>query len=91
MAREYAIKVGIPLMVGVAHWKALGRVAGPTRNKAMVDMCNIDLCLAFPGGAGTANCRSLAETAGINVIDVIEAFLGMIRVAHESIGKDSSS
>ncbi len=91
MARDYATKMGIPLMVGVAHWKALGRVAGPTRNKAMVEMCHIDLCLAFPGGVGTANCRSLAEVSGINVIDVSEAYVGMIRIAHDSIGKDSSS
>lgn len=29
-------------------------------------------CLAFPGGQGTANCRRLAQQAGIPVIDIKE-------------------
>lgn len=72
-ARHYASSHGIPLLVGHANWTYHGPSAGPKRNKAMVDVCRIDLCLAFPGGRGTKSCCDSAVSAGIMVIQVADA------------------
>lgn len=52
-----------------------GRHAGPERNAKMVRLTRIiseafahpALCLAFPGGSGTADCIRRARAAGIEV------------------------
>jgi predicted Rossmann-fold nucleotide-binding protein len=44
--------------------------AGNYRNQEMVDS-GADLCLVFPGGTGTADCRRRAEDAGIPVEDIL--------------------
>jgi hypothetical protein len=56
----------------VANWTLHGRVAGPLRNRQMVES-GADLCLAFPYGEsrGTRGCMQLAEAAGIPV-EVVE-------------------
>jgi YspA, cpYpsA-related SLOG family len=52
------------------NWRLLGRAAGPARNTAMVTY-GADECVAFfqPGAAnaGTLDCSSKAEAAGIPV------------------------
>ena len=45
--------------------------AGFDRNQVMVDLASI--CLAFPGGGGTADCRERALLRGLLVIDVGES------------------
>lgn len=56
-----------------ARWGALGRGAGPVRNKKMLDALmerwdgHIQV-VCFPGGAGTANCCESARARGIDVI-----------------------
>lgn len=66
----------------VADWQNLGTSAGPRRNVAMVrhalwlrdesapESLKV-LCLAAPGGRGTADCVRRARTAGIEVREVL--------------------
>lgn len=49
-----------------ADWKRHGRAAGPIRNAEMA-AAGADMCLAFPGGRGTADMVRRAEAAGIPV------------------------
>lgn len=49
-----------------ADWDTHGRAAGPIRNQQMADS-GADVCLAFPGGRGTADMVRRAEAAGIPV------------------------
>ena len=59
----------------VANWDKNGKVAGPIRNKRMVDFVSErdgkKLCLSFwkdgQLNAGTRNCVALAQEAGIEV------------------------
>jgi hypothetical protein len=52
----------------LADWKGLGNIAGPARNKEMVDS-GADLCIAlhrsFAKSKGTKNCILHALNAGI--------------------------
>lgn len=68
---DYAQQHGISTREYRADWKRHGRYAGPLRNQRMVDS-GVDLCLAFPGGAGTRNCIRCAREAGVEVIRVRE-------------------
>lgn len=49
-----------------ANWAKHGKAAGPIRNQEMID-AGADIVLAFPGGAGTADCVRRARAAGIPV------------------------
>jgi hypothetical protein len=51
-----------------AHWETHGKMAGPIRNKKMVDL-GADIVYAFPRGEarGTMNCVWYAMKAGIPV------------------------
>ena len=53
-----------------ADWDRYGNGAGPVRNREMVEAGAL-LCLAFPLGEspGTKGCMSLADAAGIPVIE----------------------
>lgn len=51
-----------------ADWKRHGKAAGPIRNQRMIDEGKPNVCVAFPGGRGTADMVSRAEAAGIPVI-----------------------
>lgn len=74
LAKEWAIEEGFshePFPVTHEEWKRLGPRAGPLRNQRMVDaLPKPVLCIAFPGGRGTADCVSRARAAGIPVIEV---------------------
>lgn len=67
LAGEFAAAAGIQEIVFQADWKTNGRSAGPIRNQRMLDEAKPDLVLAFPGGRGTADMVSRAETAGVKV------------------------
>lgn len=54
-----------------ADWAKLGRAAGPIRNQQMITS-GADAVFAFPGGRGTANCVSLAKSAGLPVLHVAD-------------------
>lgn len=52
-----------------ADWGRFGKAAGPIRNQEMAD-AGADLCIAFPGGRGTADMKDRARKAGIPVLEV---------------------
>lgn len=69
-ARAYAHNNSLPLDTVEADWQKHGRAAGPIRNKAMLLKHPGAIVVAFPGGAGTANCVSQAKAMGRLVIRV---------------------
>jgi hypothetical protein len=68
LAREWARDSGLELTVFEADWKRYGAIAGPLRNKQMLDDFQPDFLLAFPGGAGTYDCTRAAKLRRIPVI-----------------------
>ncbi|WP_366108327.1 DUF2493 domain-containing protein [uncultured Brevundimonas sp.] len=60
----------LPACVFPANWKHLGKAAGPTRNKWMLDFGKPDVVIAFPGGRGTDVMVQLAQEAGVKVLSV---------------------
>lgn len=69
LAAEWARAHRVTTHVFTADWKRHHASAGPIRNQAMVD-AGADLCLAFAGGRGTADCVRRARKAGILVREV---------------------
>lgn len=69
LAGEWAQDRGIQVLACPADWKQHGRIAGPIRNRQMLDK-KPDLVVAFPGGAGTRNMVEIARKAGVVVIDL---------------------
>src|SRR5690606_30354012 len=67
LARE----LGWHVVAYPADWRRHGRAAGPIRNQEMAD-AGADLCIAFPGGRGTADMVRRARAAGIPVRSVPE-------------------
>lgn len=51
-----------------ANWRLYGTAAGPIRNRRMIREGQPDLCVAFPGGDGTADCVAQCKAAGIEVL-----------------------
>lgn len=58
-----------PRPVTKADYARWGKRAPLERNTEMVAL-DPDICVAFPGGNGTADCERKARTAGIPVISV---------------------
>lgn len=58
-ADQWAVLSNVKRRVFKAHWGEFGREAGPIRNEEMADFLaeqtERTLCVAFEGGAGTAN------------------------------------
>ena len=67
-ARSKMVAV-VEFPVSLGEWRAHGLAAGPIRNARMVAM-RPDVVVAFPGGAGTADCVRQARAAGIPVVTV---------------------
>ena len=59
---------GLPVYAYYADWKRYGKLAGPIRNKQMLDDFGPDLVVAFPGGRGTAHMVGIARAAGVEVL-----------------------
>ena len=57
---------GIPYTRFVADWTTHQKRAGPIRNQTMVDR-HPDAGVAFPGGAGTADCVKRMDAAKVPV------------------------
>lgn len=70
LAKRWADEHGIPGDTYYADWEAFGNLAGPKRNKAMLDEGNPDLVIAFPGGSGTRNMIRQARKAGVEVVEI---------------------
>lgn len=71
MADEWAREHGSQRVLVPADWDALGKRAGPVRNRRMLELLP-DVVVAFPGGAGTAHLVKSAQTAGVEVYRVAE-------------------
>lgn len=52
-----------------ARWTELGRKAGPIRNGEMLRACRQYIVIAFPGGAGTADCVRQAKMMSMTVLE----------------------
>lgn len=72
-AGEWADETGRQQVIVPANWRAYGVTAGPVRNKAMIDL-KPDLVIAFPGGKGTSNMKSIARAANVQVIEITPPF-----------------
>lgn len=71
LAARYAEANKLPCIGMRAHFKTIGKAAGPIRNGWMLKhAAPIDLVVAFPGGTGTANMLAQAEKAGIPTREV---------------------
>jgi hypothetical protein len=55
LAKLWAKDRGVACKPYPADWDRYGKVAGPIRNQRMIDEGKPDLCVAFPGGTGTAD------------------------------------
>lgn len=73
LAASWALSRKKELLPFIADWEKHGNAAGPIRNKEMLEVGKPDLVVAFPGGSGTANMVSLAEKAGVEVIQITAA------------------
>lgn len=69
-ANMWAINNSIQNCTYSACWRALGKKAGPIRNKNMLDIGKPDCVVAFEGGVGTQGMIKLAKEAGIRVWEV---------------------
>jgi hypothetical protein len=65
MVMLFCIANRIQYTLHPAMWHIHGNSAGPMRNRDM--MPGADICIVFPGGAGTRNCRSAAKSCGVPV------------------------
>lgn len=70
LADEWARERGIRREGYIADWGLRGRAAGPERNARMLREGRPDLCVAFPGGRGTADMVARCEQAGVPVLRV---------------------
>lgn len=73
LAEEWAIYNRVPFWpyeITQEEWNTLGRKAGPLRNKRMLVERRPAVCIAFPGGRGTADMVRQARDAGVEVIEV---------------------
>ena len=66
-AKVWAERKDIEVFTIKANWKLHGRAAGPIRNTRLIQMGQPDLCVAFLGGAGTADMVAKAIAAGVPV------------------------
>ena len=69
-AEAWAIVNSVPYVGWPADWTRFGRSAGPRRNAELLAWFRPDVCIAFPGGTGTADCVRRCRAAGCEVVEV---------------------
>lgn len=69
-ALDWAVCNYTQLIEYPADWKKHGRAAGFIRNQQMINEGKPDICIAFPGGNGTADMINRCNKAGIPVKEV---------------------
>jgi len=72
MSARWAQQRGVPLIAAPADWKRFGKAAGVLRNEAMLVDHEPHVCIAFPGGRGTADCVRRVKARGIPLLVVEE-------------------
>lgn len=70
---EWAKRHGIHFVEVPALWDYHGKAAGPKRNRAMIEIIDPDIVVAFPGGFGTADMVERGRKHGLDVIDLRNA------------------
>ena len=73
LADQWALSAHVQtcvFFVTPVQWKFFGRSSGPRRNRIMLEVTCPGLLVAFPGGAGTANCVKTARELGIEVLEI---------------------
>lgn len=70
MAHRWCKSRGVQPVAMEALWDAEGKASGTRRNKRMLEFTKPELCIAFPGGRGTANMMRISREAGVELIDV---------------------
>jgi YspA, cpYpsA-related SLOG family len=72
LAHDWCLANGVPVRRIAADWAMHGRKAGPLRNREMIRQALATgggvICIAFPGGRGTADMVAACEAAGITVV-----------------------
>lgn len=67
IARRWGKANNVPVVTYEANWN-VGKKAGPLRNAFMLKDGRPDMCVVFPGGAGTKDMAQRAELAGLRMI-----------------------
>lgn len=70
LAKEWADSNQKSCITVEADWTKYGRRAGPIRNRLRLIENPKATVIAFPGGAGTANCVRTAIEQGMTVLEV---------------------
>jgi predicted Rossmann-fold nucleotide-binding protein len=70
LAVQWARAWNIRVLLFPAAWGTFGRMAGPIRNRKMLEEGKPDLVIAFPGGRGTASMVKLAKSRGVRLIEI---------------------
>lgn len=70
LGRHWAEARYIPVKTHEANWQRWGKAAGLRRNEEMLRLNKIDLVVAFPGGAGTADMKRRAILANIPLREI---------------------
>jgi hypothetical protein len=69
LAKEWASHRGLQCETFYADWAGEGKKAGALRNAKMLTV-GAEICIAFPGGRGTADMVRQATKAGLRVIHI---------------------
>lgn len=69
LAKEWAHERELQCETFYADWDGLGKRAGHVRNSKMLTV-GAEICIAFKGGAGTADMIRQAKSAGLRVIEI---------------------
>ncbi len=80
LAARVARELGCDTEAHPADWGRHGRSAGWVRNSRMAQAGAV-LCVAFPGGRGTASMVEIAREAGIRVLEVAPGALQAMEAA----------
>lgn len=72
LAAAWARDRGVRCETYIADWDREGPAAGPRRNQRMLEGGRPELCLAFPGGSGTADMVTRCLAYRVRVFEVQE-------------------
>jgi len=68
IARTWAWHNNKQLVTERANWQQHGKGAGHRRNQAMIEKYRPDICVAMPGGRGTADMVARCRTNNIPIL-----------------------